>query len=179
MSIRLYVEGGGDSKVLRRACAKGFRMFMERVGLTGRLPRIVACGSREHAYQRFSITHNAGEGTPVLVVDAEGPVTVAGRWEHLLAGWGWARPVGAKEEQCHLMVEVMESWLLADREALASFYGQSFNPNALPGSPDVEQVSKRAVFRGLERATRNTQKGGLQQGLAQLRHLECAQPDRC
>ena len=77
MSVKLYVEGGGDSKALRRACAKGFRTFIERAGLEGRLPRIVACGGRNKTFDRFSTTHNAGEDTPVLLVDAEGPVTAA------------------------------------------------------------------------------------------------------
>ena len=49
MSIRLYVEGGDESKTLKTACRKGFRSFLENAGLTGRLPRIVAGGSRRNA----------------------------------------------------------------------------------------------------------------------------------
>lgn len=55
MSSKLYVEGGGDSKTLKTACRKGFRSFLGKAGLTGRLPRIVAGGSRRNAYESFKI----------------------------------------------------------------------------------------------------------------------------
>lgn len=176
MSIRLYVEGGGDSKALRRACAKGFRIFLERAGIAGRLPRIVACGGRRHTYERFSTTLDAGEDTPMLLVDAEGPVTAAGPWEHLAAQDGWERPGEAEDRQCHLMVQVMESWFLADRAALTSFYGQRFLENALPGTPLVEQVSKLDVLSGLTRATRNTRKGRYDKGLHSFDILSALDP---
>ena len=63
------------------------------------------------------------------------------------------------------MVQVMESWFLADREALANFYRQRFRLNALPGNPrQVEQVSKRDIENGLEQATRATTRGRYHKG---------------
>lgn len=50
--VKLYVEGGGDGRVLRQALREGFRAFFESAGLT-RLPRVVACGSRQRAYDVF------------------------------------------------------------------------------------------------------------------------------
>ena len=47
VTVRLYVEGGGDSKKLRVQCRRGFRKFVEKAGLKGRMPRIVACGGRQ------------------------------------------------------------------------------------------------------------------------------------
>jgi hypothetical protein len=35
VSVKLYVEDGGNSKALRRACAKGFRTFIDKAGLVG------------------------------------------------------------------------------------------------------------------------------------------------
>ncbi|WP_156013419.1 hypothetical protein [Thioalkalivibrio sp. HK1] len=46
MKIKIYVEGGGDIKVLKTKCRKGFRNFFRKAGLDGRMPRVVACGGR-------------------------------------------------------------------------------------------------------------------------------------
>ena len=58
----------------------------------------------------------------------------------------------------------MESWFLADVDALESFYGQRFQRGALPQNPNVEQVSKQRVWDGLTRATRSTGKGSYKKG---------------
>ena len=74
MSIKLYVEGGGDSKELKARCRRGFRKFIEKAGLEGRMPRIVACGGRQNAYDSFVAALDV-EGPmgpiPMLLVDAE------------------------------------------------------------------------------------------------------------
>ena len=59
----------------------------------------------------------------------------------------------------HLMTQTMETWILADSEALADYYGQNFSRNALPKSNDLERVSKVDVEQALKQATRKTQKG--------------------
>ena len=146
MSAKLFVEGGGDSKMLKTACRKGFRLFIEKAGLRGRMPRIVACGSRTNAYQDFTRENESParhDGSPHLLVDSEEPVREAGPWLHLKVRDGWDRPDGATDDQRHLMVEVMESWFLADREALGTFYGQGFRGTALPQNQHVEQISNR------------------------------------
>lgn len=56
------------------------------------------------------------------------------------------------------MVQVMESWFLADRVALSKYYGQGFLSNSLPGQPNIELIPKQRVFDALEHATRPTQK---------------------
>ena len=157
VSIALYTEGGGR-KALSRECRRGFGNFIERAGVKGRV-HIVACGSREDAYQRFKKTHDAG-GAAMLLVDAEGPVTAQDPWQHLRASNGWARPASSTVNQCHLMVQIMESWFLADPDSLESFYGHGFHKQALPRNPNVEQVPKQDVLSGLAQATRGTKKGG-------------------
>lgn len=176
VNMKLYVEGGGGSKTLKTACRKGFRRFLEKAGLTGRLPRIVAAGSRQNAYESFKTAHGHGCGTVLLLVDAEEPVTADGAWQHLQAREGWNRPDGATDEQCHLMVELMESWFLADREAIAAFYGQGYQSNALPPRQDVEQIPKRDVLDGLVQATRNSTKGRYDKGAHGFRILENLDP---
>ena len=178
VSTRLYVEGGGDSKTLKTACRKGFRSLLEKAGLTGRLPRIVAAGSRRNAYESFKTAHGRGDENVMLLVDAEGPVTADGPWRHLKTRDGWDRPDGATDEQCHLMVEVMESWFLADREALEAFYGQGYRSNALPPNQDVEQIPKRDVLDGLAQSARSSTKGGYDKGAHSFRILEKLDPEK-
>ena len=83
VTVKLHVEGGGNSKVLKTACRRGFSKFIENAGLAGAMPKIVACGSRENAYESFKISHAHEDGIAMLLVDAERPVTAAGPWEHL------------------------------------------------------------------------------------------------
>ena len=56
------------------------------------------------------------------------------------------------------MVQTMEAWIVADREALARYYGQGFRGNSLPRTQNLETVSKNAIADALARSTRNTQK---------------------
>jgi len=165
VSTRLYVEGGGDSKDLRSKCREGFRKFLEKAGLAGRMPRIVACGGRRNAYDSFCTAVASGnQGTPMLLVDAEGPVASGDPWQHLQARDGWARPQGAMDDQCHLMVQVMEAWFLADRNALRGFFGQGFHEGSLPADPQMEAIAKDEVLAGLKDAAHGTNKGGYQKG---------------
>ena len=165
VSVRLYVEGGGERTELRTACRKGFSSFIEKAGLQGMMPRIVACGTRNDAYDRFRTAHADEDVTAILLVDAEGPVEEAqGPWQHIETRDGWHRPYTATEEQCHLMVQVMESWFLADIDAMESFYGQRFRRQALPANSNVERVAKQDVLDGLEQATRETGKGQYNKG---------------
>ena len=167
MSVKLIVEGGGDrkSRSANRDCRRAFGKFLENAGLTLRRPAIEAAGGREQAYDAFKTEHERGARVAVLLVDAEAPVTAQDPWTHLNRRDGWTRPTGTTDDQCHLMVQVMESWFLADRKALANFYRQGFRPNALPGNPrQIERIPKNAVEDGLDRATRNTTKGRYHKG---------------
>ncbi len=164
VGVKLYVEGGGGSKALKRECRKGFGKFLERAGLAGMRPRVVACGSRNDAYDRFKTAHAQSDGLAMLLVDAEDPVTAQGTWQHLQTLDGWSRPAGATDDQCHLMVQVMESWFLADVDALESFYGQGFRPGPVSGIADIEAVSKQDVLSHLGQAAAGTGKSAYRKG---------------
>ena len=62
------------------------------------------------------------------------------------------------------MVQIMESWFLADREALAEYYGPGFRSNTIPLWPDIEQVPKSDVLDRLGRATHGTRKRSYKKG---------------
>jgi len=93
----------------------------------------------------------------VLLVDSEGPVD-NGPKEHLKSRDGWNLP-NISVEHYHLMVQMMEAWLVADRDALSRFYGQKFNVNAIPRDLNVEQIGKQALESALKEATRHTANG--------------------
>jgi hypothetical protein len=57
------------------------------------------------------------------------------------------------------MVQTMEAWIVADIEALRSYYGQGFNPNPLPRNPRIETVDRHTIANALAEATRQTRKG--------------------
>jgi hypothetical protein len=159
----LYVEGGGDSKALRSACREGFRKLLERAGLQGRMPRIVACGGRSEAFADFCTAVRQGESLCVLLVDAEAPITVNSAWDHVKTrpGDGWDKPDGVDDDQLHLMVQCMEAWFLADRPAINTFFGQGFQESALPAVTAVsENVAKTDLYARLTQATRNTKTKG-------------------
>ena len=179
VSIRLYVEGGGDGKALRTACREGFRTFIEKAGLSDQMPRIVACGGRDEAYDKFKIAHASQDGISLLLVDAERPVDQAGAWRHLQqAPDKWPRPAGAADDQCHLMAQIMESWFLADRDALQEFYGQGYRGDALPQHPQIEQIAKDDVLDGLDRAARQTSKREYNKGPHSFKILARLDPEK-
>lgn len=58
----------------------------------------------------------------------------------------------------------MESWFLADRGTLKTFYGPGFHEESLPSDPSIERIAKADVLDGLARATRKTSKGPYDKG---------------
>lgn len=143
------------------------------------MPRIVACGGRQSAYESFctAVAPAPNPDTAHLLVDAEGPVSTEDPWVHLRACDGWSKPDGTTSDQCHLMVQLMESWFLADRTALQKFYGQGFQPGALPGSPRVESVPKSDALEGLKAASRQSAKGPYDKGGHGFAILGAIDPD--
>lgn len=151
----LYVEGGGDTGKLHDACRRGFRVFLENDGVTKNRPRIVACGGRSRAYDRFRTALREGKHA-LLLIDSEASVKQTSPWLHLhnRPGDGWTKPDIATDDHCHLMVECMENWFLADRETLRAFFGQDFRETALPPrSRDIETVPKATAIDALVKAT--------------------------
>jgi hypothetical protein len=164
--MKIYVEGGGDTHFLRTGCRRGFSEFLRKAGLEDTLPQIVSCGGRYKAYDRFSTAVKNNENA-MLLVDSEEPIDAIFQqgkpdewksWEHLKNRKGdeWGKPHTAVGKDCHLMVQCMEAWFLADRETLQIFFGQGFNAAALPAVQNqVELIDKTRVYQSLENATKN------------------------
>jgi len=155
----MYVEGGFEG-ITKSNCRKAFRLFLEKSIPPGSF-QVIASGDRHKAYDDFctALTQHTDDYV-ILLVDSEEPV-LRPPWEHLAlrVGDGWRCPTDASEEQAHLMVQVMESWFLADVDAVAEYYGQHFHRASLPRNSDIEQVGKSVVYSSLDSATKRTQKG--------------------
>ncbi len=94
------------------------------------MPRVVACGSRQNAYDDFCIAvKKAGKNEiPFLLVDSESKVSrknMHDPWEHLKNSDHWEQPKPASGRQAHLMVQMMEAWFMADKKNLNEFYGRA------------------------------------------------------
>jgi len=78
-------------------------------------------------------------------------------WEHLKARQydGWERPAKVTDEQALLMTTCMESWIVADRDALLKHYGSKLQEMALPALVDLESRHRHVVTEALMHATRN------------------------
>lgn len=157
MKVKLYVEGGGDQGFLRTLCRKGFRELLAKTSLRDRMPSITACGSRKSAFDDFCIAvKNATEGTfPMLLVVSEVQVqsgTTA--WQHRADRDHWQKPNGVEDDQAQLMVQCMETWIVADRGAVQAFFGQGFRQNALPPVVDLENRARADIHRSLAAATK-------------------------
>ena len=157
MSATIFVEGGGTTRV-NSACRKGFGDLLLKCGFQGRMPRIVPSGSRNEAYNDFrnALARASRDDIVMLLVDSEDPVADIDRtWEHLRRRDGWQVPRGAVDEDALLMTTCMETWIVADRNALREHFGHNFQESALPPMDNLEHRNRQDVLIRLERATRN------------------------
>ena len=157
MSAVIYIEGGGDrDDNLARLFRRGWTTFFAGAGLQGRMPRVVRGGGRTNTFELFrTAVGNPRPGRiPLLLVDSETDVTAGqSTWQHLGARDGWERPPEAGNDQAFLMVQVMETWFLADRNALRRYFGARFREKALRQWPNLEVVAKDDVLDVLAKAT--------------------------
>jgi hypothetical protein len=65
----------------------------------------------------------------------------------------------AHEASVFWMVQIMESWFLADIDALRAYYGNGLQEKNLKGNPTVENRPKDDVYSGLTSATKGTKRG--------------------
>ena len=160
--VAIYMEGGGDGKGAKAALRQGMDALLRPLKEAARAKalrwQLVPCGGRDKAFHGFwSAAVNGDDTIVVLLVDAEGPVNGARR-SHLESRDGWDIQF-ADEDTVHLMVQTMETWIVADPDALSTYYGQRFNGNVLPRAKNLEEVVKADVERALNQATKRTTKG--------------------
>jgi hypothetical protein len=160
VSVRVYVEGGFQSST-KSDCRQAFRSFFGKVIPQGSF-KVIASGDRSAAFKDFCLAlKQHREDYVILLVDSEEAV-VAGPWQHLAARQGdhWHRPVGASDDQAHLMVQVMESWFLADKQVLTDYYDHGFLADSLPGQPQYRTNFQEGCLRGAVSTHRRIRKRG-------------------
>ena len=159
VGARIYLEGGGDSKDGKVRCREGFRKLLKKCGISRRMPRLIASGHRESAYRDFGAAHADASGSEyvALLIDSEAPVSDIDRaWDHLRQRDGWQRPPDAHDDQVFLMTTCMETWIVADRNALGEHFGQYLQDSALPPLNNLEDRPRGVVQNSLRRATNNS-----------------------
>jgi Domain of unknown function (DUF4276) len=160
--VAIYLEGGGESKEGKAALRLGMSGFLGALRDAARGKslhwKVVPCGGRDEAHGAFwNAARTSTETINLLLVDSEGPVTLSPRG-HLSQHDGWdIRSIS--DESIHLMIQVMEAWIIADGNALADYYGRDFQRSALPSTKDFESVTKKDILDALKRAKAKTRKG--------------------
>jgi hypothetical protein len=111
----------------------------------------IMSGSRRDACEDFLMSvESYPDAFNVLLVDSESPVSETHTpWEHLRSRkddqpWILATQ-GRDDDCCHLMVQTMEAWFIADIDALTSFIMADLKKIIFAkrlGNQSVEKVSK-------------------------------------
>jgi hypothetical protein len=164
--IKLYVEGGGKgtSKNATIRMQQGFDSFFKELKDTARHKnisfRIIPSSDTKTTYEDFMRSiRNSPESFNLLLVDSDEAIDKGKSARAFLQEkhikWDLKH---IDEERCHLMVQIMESWFIADVDALKKFYGQGFKESVMPKTKNVETIKKDAVEKALKAATAKTQK---------------------
>lgn len=166
IAIRVYIEGGGSENSTKVQLREGFRLFFRDVYAASRASRVkldlILCGSQDDAFQLFALALiKYPNAFNILLIDSDHPVSTS-RLDHIKLHFKHAKKYFDRgwrdldEEQCRLMVQVMEAWYFADLQALKAFYARGFQTSALPGAADVEGVDKNVIYKALDHAVRKT-----------------------
>jgi len=165
--IKLYVEGGGrgTNKNATIKLQQGFDAFLREPKDAARAKkisfRVIPSGSTTDTYEEFIFSvENSPQSFNLLLVDSDEAVPEDESARAFLQRKykKWKLQI-INDEQCHLMVQVMESWFLADVEALKNYFGKDFKENKLRKNKNVEEIAKPDVLDSLKEAAKDTQKG--------------------
>jgi hypothetical protein len=139
--LRLYFEG--DDRL-----RQGFRKFFAEVAIAAnqmgcRFTPVATYGRPVQAF-RIALKSCPPDTWNVLLLDWEDEDEAAIRKRAL---------EGCDGDSVFWMVQIMESWFLADTGALKQVFKGNLNENALKRNPHVEEIPKRDVLDCLENAT--------------------------
>ena len=187
MAKIIYIEGGDDSDALKTECRQAFTKFFEAAGLKGKMPRLVACGSRNTAFDKFKTAIKNGQDA-LLLVDSESPVLAdpqtgkpVSLWKHLKAREGWEFPTNATDDDVHLMVQCMESWFVADKAQFIAYYARGnrkCTPTLIPNCSDIEGLDKNDVLECLKKASLPLGKEKYSKGSRSFEILATIRPEK-
>ncbi len=171
-SVRIYIEGGATGKAADGEFRRGWKKFLTELHSAARLNgfrslEIVRGKGRGNAYERFSKYHlQHPHDLCLLLVDSEGPVPASASVWDIVAnrdGDRWQKPNWAEEHHLYLIVQFVETWLVADPAALQEVFGRGFIDSKLPGT-HLEDRSKSEIENSLKVASRGSKKGEYRHG---------------
>lgn len=139
----LYLEGGNH---LRPPMAQFIRRATGPIDL-----KIQPCGSGDNAIEEC-----AKDGDGLLLIDSEGE-------DLQQLTQRVASQIGAAN-RAFFMVQKMEAWFMADRNALRNHFGAGFRESALPPNRNIEEVSIQDIDNALRNATRDCAKQRYRKG---------------
>jgi len=148
--LRIYFEGDPQLK-------SGFHKFFSQIIDVARLKRcrvalVATNGTPAEDFRDALRTHP--EAWNVLLLDSDSPC------EGPLADLCRSKGLDSShEDSIFWMVQIMESWFLADPDSLKDYYDDGFREDALRGDPQVERIPKSEVLSRLKRATSDTRRG--------------------
>ena len=147
--IHIYFEGDA---LLR----PGFRKFFSQVIESARKQNraVLPITTNGTPIRDFGIAQRQSTNSiNLLLLDSEQQLDGAALRQQQAAGF--------PPDRIFWMVELMESWFLADREGVKRYYNDDdrFRESSLPANAEVEKILKKDVLDGLKEATRRTQKG--------------------
>jgi hypothetical protein len=138
--LRIYFEGDNRLK-------PGFHKFLREIVEVARSQRckfqpVEANGTPVHDFRDALKTHP--DAWNVLLLDSEGPQEFQFRKKSL---------EGCDPGSIFWMVQIMESWFLADVDALRALYKGRFSDSALGWNTKVEEIPKVDVLERLKRVS--------------------------
>jgi hypothetical protein len=164
------IAGKETTSSLREGFSKFFQELVDIAKKQKIEFRIVMCGSRADTYENFKLSLESNpESFNILLIDSESPISPhQNSWEHLRnrkedQSWIRGDNLDYDDDQCHLMVQAMEAWFIADIDALKGFYGEGFKEEkiirGMGNYQNIEQVSPKTLLVWLESATRHSKHG--------------------
>ncbi|MCY4559925.1 MAG: DUF4276 family protein [Chloroflexi bacterium] len=158
--MEVYLEGHRRLRVPMKSFLRNAVRTIHNQSVT---LNVEPCGSGDDAIKRC--VKNTGS---ILLIDSEGEVSpqlivrVSGQ-------------IGSTNRAFY-MVQQMEAWFIADRDALADYFGPGFRESALPQRNNIEDAPKREIENGLRNATRDCAKQRYSKGRDDVGLLERLNP---
>lgn len=177
MKLVVFVEGtAGDPGALRKA----FRQFLERLGFPGSAIQIVAAGdgpAAHKAYEKF-VSRSEDDRIVFLLIDSEQhKERDLPNWEFLSRTRKLRKPKAAGVNSLGLMVQCMETWFLADRDAAIGYFRLGKGGDPLPRHAHPELVPKVRILDSFDKASHQSRRRRYQKGADALALLGLVDPN--